>query len=126
MKIGQLAQKTGVSRDTIRLYESMGLLKGISRPYEFNNYKDYADSNVDRIQFVLLMKKLGLSLKECKEIINKIADNQYNKTYQQKFVKSKISEIDEKIEELNQLKYILMKYNDECENPDIIDRLKEG
>jgi len=69
MKIGEIAAKTGVSRDTIRLYDKLGLLGNVSRPFEFNNYKVYGDENIYRVKMVKEMQKIGLTLKECKGII---------------------------------------------------------
>jgi DNA-binding transcriptional MerR regulator len=66
MKIGEIAAKTGVSRDTVRLYEKLGLLGEVSRPYEHNNYKEYGVENVYRIGMIKEMQRIGLKLKECK------------------------------------------------------------
>lgn len=125
MRIGEIAEKTGVSRDTIRLYENMGLLKGISRPNAYNNYKDYPEENIERVQFVLLLKKLGLSLKECQELIATIENNNYNRTFQKNFIDEKIRTIDAKIEKLKQLRQTLKTYaNDGCDNEHIIRQIK--
>lgn len=120
MRIGLIAEKTGVSRDTIRLYETMGLLKDVTRPHEYNNYKSYSPKNIDRIKLILTMKKLGLSLKECKTVLDTISGNEYDSTFQKSFVKQKLEEINQKIEALNQLKQTLTQYLDtDCDHPDI-------
>ena len=62
MKIGELAAKTGLTRDTIRFYEQRGLLVDISRPYEYNNYKDYGEANVYRLQMIQEGKQFGFTL----------------------------------------------------------------
>ncbi|WP_196888930.1 MerR family transcriptional regulator [Aureivirga sp. CE67] len=103
MKVGELAKKTGVTRDTIRLYEKMGLVKNVSQPYEYNNYKEYGDENVERVKLVLKMKKHGLKLQECKEIIDNIESNE-DPDFHHKFLKQKIEELDQKIKELKALK----------------------
>ncbi|MCT4590123.1 MAG: MerR family transcriptional regulator [Carboxylicivirga sp.] len=127
MRVGVLAEKTGVSRDTIRLYETMGLLRGISRPYEYNNYKEYSEDNVDRIQFILTMKELGLSLKECKTVIETIENNQFDKDFQEQFINDKLNEIDKKINELLKLKSTLMQhFNRNCDNVEIVDKIKDS
>lgn len=41
MKISEIARGTGLTKDTVRLYERLGLLVDISRPFPSNNYKDY-------------------------------------------------------------------------------------
>lgn len=125
MRIGQIAEKTGVSRDTIRLYEDMGLLTGVNRPNDYNNYKDYPEANVERVKMIITMKKLGLTLKECKQVMITIEKDGYNNDFQKEFLEKKIKEIDAKIKELKNLKMILKNYQKEgCSNEDIIDKIK--
>jgi DNA-binding transcriptional MerR regulator len=125
MKIGLIAEKTGVSRDTIRLYEKMGLLTGVTRPHKYNNYKEYAESNVDRVKMIITLKRLGLSLKECKKVFDAIIDKGYNDEFKKTFLACKLKEIDSKIDELKQLKNILKQYmNSGCDNEGIIDKIK--
>jgi len=125
MKIGLISEKTGVSKDTIRLYEKMGLLTGVTRPHKYNNYKEYAEINIDRVKMIITLKKLGLSLKECKSIFDTITNDGYNDEFKNNFITDKIKEINSKIDELKQLKKILTNYmNTGCDNEDIIDRIK--
>ena len=81
MRIGEVAKITGVTKDTIRLYEKMGLIKEASRPFEYNNYKDYNTDHVETIKMIIVMKELGLTLKECKEVIDSIESNKFDKEY---------------------------------------------
>ena len=78
MKVGALSKLSGVSRDTVRLYEKLGLLKNISRPYEYNNYKEYGEENVKRIHLIKQMQTFGITLKESKEILVSIYFKQSN------------------------------------------------
>ena len=110
MKIGDLAKLTGVSRDTIRLYERMELVKNVTRPYQFNNYKDYGEENVKRIRLILMMKKFGMTLKDCKMILDKMEEDNFDMEFQKTFVQQKIKEIDEQIKELEALKETLKKH----------------
>ncbi len=116
MKIGKIAEMTGITRDTIRLYEQMGLVKNVTRPHEYNNYKEYGEENVERIRLILMMKKFGMTLKECKMVLDKIEDNSYDLDFQQSFVKQKINEIDQQIKELKQLKGALKEHIDQLCN----------
>lgn len=69
MLIGKLAKATKVSHDTIRYYESLGLLDAPPRPNRFNNYKDYPESNVARIGFIRELQSYGFTLKEVVELL---------------------------------------------------------
>ncbi|MEB2300522.1 MerR family transcriptional regulator [Lysinibacillus xylanilyticus] len=62
IKIGEFATCTGLSKDTIRYYEKMGLL----RPEINNKHREY---NVDHIEIsstILKLKQCGFSLQEIK------------------------------------------------------------
>jgi DNA-binding transcriptional MerR regulator len=127
MKIGLIAEKTGVSRDTIRLYDKLGLLGNVSRPFEYNNYKDYGPENVYRINMVKEMKKIGLTLKECKGVIDSLVSDDMDANKRVDFVKSKIAEVGMKIKALKKIKGFLQEHldNDCAFNSDsMISKLK--
>ena len=67
MKIQEFAQRTGLSPQTIRYYESMGLLPSPARTP--NGYRDYHEKDVDRARFVSGIRSLDLSLDEIKELL---------------------------------------------------------
>jgi DNA-binding transcriptional MerR regulator len=50
MRIGEIASRAGVSRDTVRFYERMGLLSEASQPHLSNNYKEYSPVALRRIE----------------------------------------------------------------------------
>lgn len=108
MKIGKLVEQTGVSKDTIRYYEKFGLLKGVSRPNPYNNYKDYPKDNVKRILFILEMKKFGMTLNECKAVIASIEQGDLDDSHKETFVDKKLRDIEKKIEELSAIRLLLL------------------
>ncbi len=65
MKIGQLAKKVGVSSDTVRFYERLGLVQARRRD---NGYRDYGDEAAALLQFVKLAQELGFTLAEIRGI----------------------------------------------------------
>lgn len=104
MKIGELASRAGVSRSTIRFYERNGILINISRPFEWNNYKDYGEENVKRLKIIKSFKRFGLTLKEGKEILEEKDKNPDIDAYRRKKVALKLKEIEQKIDELKEIK----------------------
>ena len=64
MLIGELSEKTGLSRDTIRFYEKEGLIKMPKKLRRENNYKEYPESVVDRILLIKSIQEFGFTLKE--------------------------------------------------------------
>ena len=61
MRIGELAQATAVSRDTLRFYEQRGL---IAAQRSANGYRHYPAEMVQLVQFIKAAQRLGFSLNE--------------------------------------------------------------
>lgn len=68
MRIGEIAEKTGLSISNIRFYEKKGLI-GPDREKE-SKYRNYTDGDLDRIKRILLYRKMDISV----EMIGKILD----------------------------------------------------
>jgi DNA-binding transcriptional MerR regulator len=60
MKIGELADQTGVAASTIRYYEREGLLPKAQRGV--NGYRVYDDCALERLELIQLGQSLGFSL----------------------------------------------------------------
>jgi len=60
MKIGQLAERSGIPASTIRYYEKEGLLPKAQRGA--NGYRVYRDNALERLDLIQLGQKLGFSL----------------------------------------------------------------
>lgn len=60
--IGEAARRSGVSVDTIRFYERMGVLP--KPPRSDGGYRRYSDASVARIAFVRRAAQFGFPLKE--------------------------------------------------------------
>ncbi|MEV6018782.1 MULTISPECIES: MerR family transcriptional regulator [unclassified Streptomyces] len=61
MRIGELAAQTGMSRDTIRFYEKVGLVTGRRLP---NGYRDFPPETVAWLAYVRTAQALGFTLAE--------------------------------------------------------------
>jgi MerR family copper efflux transcriptional regulator len=68
MKIGEVAQQTGVSTKTIRYYEDIGVLPEPERAD--NGYRDYDEVTVSRLRFVRDAQATGLTLTEIASILD--------------------------------------------------------
>jgi MerR family copper efflux transcriptional regulator len=71
MRIGELAERAGVTTRTIRYYESLGLLP---EPDRRGAHRSYGADNERRLRRIELLKSLGLSLDEVREVISAYAD----------------------------------------------------
>lgn len=106
MLINELSQRTGFSADTIRFYEKEGLLdKALSTRSE-NNYRNYTDEAVERLDFIKQAKTFGFTLKEIKTIIAEW--NSVSSEEAIDFMQKKIENIEEKINKLQTFKIYLV------------------
>lgn len=72
LRVSELAQSAGVSADTIRYYERLGLLPEASRTHA--GYRQFQEGDTRRIRFIKDAQRLGLTLTEIGELL-KIQDN---------------------------------------------------
>ncbi|PTQ91402.1 MerR family transcriptional regulator [Agitococcus lubricus] len=105
MLIGQLAQATMVSRDTIRFYEKQGLIRSHKQE---NGYKSYSKQTVDTIHFIKLAQELGFSLREIADITPMLMGGTLASELVSTFIDNKIALIDQRIANLQQLKQRLL------------------
>ncbi|MFE3575587.1 MerR family transcriptional regulator [Lysinibacillus sp. NPDC059133] len=67
LKIGELAEKTGITKRTIDYYTNIGLLEA---ERSASNYRYYALTMIERLQFIERRKQEGLSLIEIQHELN--------------------------------------------------------
>ncbi len=67
LKVSEIADRGGVSADTVRYYEREGLLP--PPPRSPSGYREYDETSVHRIRFIKDAKGLGLRLAEIKELL---------------------------------------------------------
>ncbi|WP_369814384.1 MerR family transcriptional regulator [Lysinibacillus sp. ZYM-1] len=67
LKIGELAEKTGITKRTIDYYTNIGLLDA---ERSATNYRYYDPAMIERLQFIEQRKQQGLSLVEIQHELN--------------------------------------------------------
>ena len=66
MRIGELAQRVGVSSDTVRFYERSGWLPRASR--RDNTYREYAEPDVEHLRLLIDLRRLDVPLRDAARI----------------------------------------------------------
>ena len=105
MRIGELAQKAGVTPRTIRYYEDLGLLGPSER--EGKGFRYYTEVELARLRKIDALKGLGLSLEEIRSIIDLFFEEPTMLRGKQKLLEilqNHLKETDEKIEALSQFR----------------------
>jgi DNA-binding transcriptional MerR regulator len=60
MKIAEVSERCGISADTLRYYERIGLIPPVNR--NKSGIRDYGEIDVRRVEFVKCMRRAGLSI----------------------------------------------------------------
>ncbi len=106
MRIGQLAQRIGVSPDTIRYYEKIGLLPPAQRTE--SGYREYPNGADNRMRVIRNAVQLGFPLKEIAKVL-RVRDAGGAPCHQVRdYAKELISQIDQKIGELRTEKQAML------------------
>ena len=96
MKIGEFAECTGISKDTIRYYEKIGLLQ----PEVKNKHREYQNHDIILVETIIKLKQTDFSLQEIKMLIEWSNNTDQNKELTQEEVQNVLQ-----IKELFQNKY---------------------
>jgi MerR family transcriptional regulator, copper efflux regulator len=107
MQISVLAERSGLSVDTIRFYEKRGLIDSDLVRRQTNNYRDYAEASLERLKLIQQAKRLGFTLTEIQEWIQDFESDRLTLQEKQYILGRKLEEIDERIGELKQMKLYL-------------------
>lgn len=60
MKIAEVSKRYGVSTDTLRYYERIGLLRHV--PRNKSGIRDYDEASCNAVEFVKCMRDAGMSI----------------------------------------------------------------
>ena len=128
MKIGQLSKLTGSKIETIRYYESIGLLPVTHR--SDSGYRIYQESHVRRLSFIRKSRELGFSIKELKVLLDLVDSDNYTCCDVKEITMEHLEKVRQKIADLRKLEKTLSKIAAQCAGdatPDcpIIDALYE-
>jgi len=102
MKIGDVAQQTGLSTKTIRYYEDLGVLPDPER--SSNGYRSYDDGVVDRIGFIRDAQAAGLSLTEIQLILDLRDTGESTCAHTLELLESHLADVETQLSELERTK----------------------
>ncbi len=112
MNISQVAQLTGLSTKQIRDYEKIGLIN-IHRSGQ-SGYRTYCQQDIDRLHFIARSREVGFSLSQIQSLLD-LKDNPNRKSCDVKTLTAHhISQLDDKIAQLQQMKHTLQQWHDLC------------
>ena len=113
MKIGQVAQVTGLNVQSIRFYEREGLLPSVDRSNA--GYRMYQKDSIQRIRFIKHAQEVGFSLKEISELLSLKVNPDGSCHMVQQIVVEKLQQLEERLESIVRMKQTLANMMELCE-----------
>ena len=114
--IAEVCERTGLSPRTVRYYEEIGLLPGVRR--RAGGRRVYGPDELERLGFIHRLKQLGLSLAEIRELNAVYAIGGSTEAmlgHLRDLLGVHLSDVDERIEALTDLRTDLVRYRDHIE-----------
>jgi MerR family transcriptional regulator, copper efflux regulator len=107
MLIGELSKQTGLSKDTIRFYEKLGLVVATEREAGSRLYKEFDEDTIQQLFIIRQGQSLGFTLSEMKELADVWGSSSIPKRQRLKIIGRKLEQISEKLHQLNEIQIFL-------------------
>lgn len=111
MNIGKASELSGLPAKTIRYYEDIGL---VAPDRGENNYRDYSEGHVSKLQFVQRARSLGFSIEECRQLLALYEDRNRASADVKAIATAKMDMIEQKIIELKAMQMTLAHLVEHC------------
>ncbi|HZH56548.1 Cd(II)/Pb(II)-responsive transcriptional regulator [Yanghanlia caeni] len=115
LRIGELAQRTQTTVETIRYYERERLLPAPAR--SAGNYRIYGDEHVERLRFIRHCRSLDMALDEIRSLLQHRDAPADDCTDVNNLLDQHIVAVEERMKELRQLKRHLVTLRRKCNQP---------
>ncbi len=127
MNIGAASDASGVSQRMIRHYEKIGL---VPAPPRRGSYRDYADADVHRLQFIANARDLGFPIEEIRTLLGLWSDLDRSSAEVKTLAEARAAELGRKVRVLDAMRRSLTGLAQACHGDDrpdcpIIERLAE-
>ena len=111
LQIGEVAKRAGVSIDTLRYYEKLKLLPGLTR--SSGGFRLFTFEHIEKVRFIKQAQELGFSLDEIKGLLATGGADECQKVSD--LLRRKLSEIDERLKSMKTFRRTLAGHLSACE-----------
>ena len=116
MNIGKASKLSELTVKTVRYYANIDLVK--PNQSSLTGYREYSEEDVLKLKFIGKARKFNFSINECRELLS-LYENQNRPSKEvKKITLEKVSEIDEKLNELKNLRDELNYLANNCNGDD--------
>jgi len=112
MRIGQLAEATGVDAETIRYYERIGLLQ--SPPRSANGYRAYGPAQLERLAFIRHCRSLDMPLEEIRRLLAFVDRPDADPAGIDRLIDAQLSRVRTRLASLQALERQLTRLREQC------------
>jgi len=113
MNISDAARRAGLTVKTVRYYANIGMIVPGRNPR--TGYREYAESDIAKLQFVGKARRFDFSVDECRELLGLYEDKNRTSREVKQLTLKKIAEINSRLEELASLKDQLSHLASSCD-----------
>ena len=113
MNIGKAAYLSNLTVKTVRYYANIGLVKPQQKI--LSGYREYSNAEVSKLKFIGKARKFDFSINECRELLSLYENKNRTSKEVKKITLEKISQIDVKLKDLNDLKIELSYLANNCQ-----------
>ncbi len=112
MKIGDVAQRSGVSAKTIRYYEDVGLIRPAARGE--NGYRNYSNRDVEILRFIHRARSLGFSVQDVSNLLSLWLDRKRASADVKSVAKKHLEDVELRIRQLESIRATLVHLMQRC------------
>jgi DNA-binding transcriptional MerR regulator len=116
MLIGELVQKSGLTKDTIRFYEKKGLINLGASDRRNNNYKEYTEQVLNKLLMIRKLKDMGFTLNEIDTFLELWREEDASCVNLKYTLENKIKLVEDQLSKLSELKKRLTTSLAKCNN----------
>ncbi len=98
MRIGELAERAGITAKTVRFYENERLLPSPERTA--SGYRDYDSGAVDRLAFIRDAQSAGLTLRQIRQVLDIRDGGEPPCEHVGRLIEDRLAEVERRIVEL--------------------------
>jgi len=102
LRIGEVCRLTGLSADTLRYYERIGLLPNVNRTP--SGIRVYGERDLSRLRFIQRAQKMNFSLDEIGKLLTMREDPQHARDHVRQLTARKLAEVEARLGELTLLR----------------------
>ena len=102
MLIGELARRAGVKPQTVRYYESLGLLSPVQR--RASGYRSYGVQTLEELRFIRKAQSLGFSLDDVRQILDVARAGRATCSRVLAIAERHLADLDQRIKQLTDLR----------------------